>query len=114
MHPECVFCKIVARQLPAELLHEDDELLAFADVGPQAPLHALIIPKRHVATVNELTDDDAGLVGRMVLRARALAVSRGVDDSGYRLIFNCNGDGGQTVYHVHMHLLGGRQLRGLG
>jgi histidine triad (HIT) family protein len=114
MQPSCIFCKIAARQLPGDIVFEDDEMIAFNDIGPQAPVHVLIIPKRHVSTVNELTDEDAALIGRLTLRARAIAAARGVAESGYRLILNCNAEGGQTVYHVHLHLLGGRQLRGLG
>jgi histidine triad (HIT) family protein len=114
MHPNCIFCKIAARQLPADIVFEDDEFLAFNDISPQAPVHLLIIPKRHIATVNELTDGDTVLMGRLAVRARAIAADRGVAETGYRLILNCNADGGQTVFHVHMHLLGGRQLRGLG
>ena len=114
MQPSCIFCKIAARQLPGDIVFEDDEVIAFNDIGPQAPVHVLIIPKRHVATVNELTDADAALIGRLTLRARAIAAARGVAESGYRLILNCNAEAGQTVYHVHLHLLGGRQLRGLG
>jgi len=114
MQPSCIFCKIAARQLPGDIVFEDDEVIAFNDIGPQAPVHVLIIPKRHVATVNELTDGDAALIGRLTLRARAIAAARGVAESGYRLILNCNAEAGQTVYHVHLHLLGGRQLRGLG
>lgn len=114
MDPKCIFCRIVARQLPGDVVFEDDELLAFNDLSPQAPVHVLIIPKRHIATVNELTDGDDGLIGRLTLRARALATTRGIGESGYRLILNCNGEGGQTVYHLHMHLLGGRQMRALG
>ena len=114
MQPNCIFCKIVARQIPGDIVFEDDEILAFNDISPQAPVHMLIIPKRHVATVNELTDGDAALIGRLTLRARAIATARHIAESGYRLIVNCNAEGGQTVYHVHLHLLGGRQLRGLG
>lgn len=114
MQPSCIFCKIAARQLPGDIVFEDDEMIAFNDIGPQAPVHVLIIPKRHVSTVNELTDEDAALIGRLTLRARAIAAARGVAESGFRLILNCNAEGGQTVYHVHLHLLGGRPLRGLG
>jgi histidine triad (HIT) family protein len=114
MNPNCIFCKIAARKIPGDIVFEDDELLAFNDISPQAPVHTLIIPKRHVATVNELTDADASLVGRMVLRARTIAAARGIADSGFRVIMNCNAEGGQTVFHVHLHLLGGRQLRSLG
>ena len=112
--PDCLFCKIVARQLPSEIVYEDDQVLAFNDVAPQAPTHVIIIPKLHVATVNDVTEADAGVFATLVLRARAIAADRGVAAGGYRLLFNCNAAGGQTVYHVHLHLLGGRQLRGLG
>jgi histidine triad (HIT) family protein len=111
---DCLFCKIVARQLSGDIVYEDDEFIAFNDISPQAPTHVLIIPKRHVATVNDVADGDAALLGKLVLRARSIAASRGIAESGYRLIFNNNSDGGQTVYHLHLHLLGGRQLRTLG
>jgi len=114
MEPDCLFCKIVNRELPADIVFEDDELLAFNDISPQAPTHILIIPKLHVATVNDLTEEQTGVPGAMVLRARTLAAEKGIADSGYRLILNCNQEGGQTVHHLHLHLLGGRQLRALG
>jgi histidine triad (HIT) family protein len=110
----CLFCKIVDRELPADVVFEDDELLAFRDINPQAPTHLLVIPKRHVATVNDLANGDAELIGKLVLRAGALAREHDFADAGYRLIMNCNADGGQTVFHVHLHLLGGRPLRGFG
>jgi len=111
---DCLFCKIVNRDIPGDVVFEDDRMLAFRDINPQAPVHLLIIPKQHVATVNDVDSSDAELLGQLMLRARALAAAEGIDDSGYRLIINCNGEGGQTVYHVHLHLLGGRQLTGLG
>jgi histidine triad (HIT) family protein len=111
---DCLFCKIVGRELSSDVVYEDDEVLAFRDISPQAPLHLLVIPKRHVATVNDLQDHDAELVGRLVIRARALAADEGLADDGYRLVLNCNQHGGQTVYHLHLHLMGGRQMRGLG
>ena len=114
MAEDCLFCKIVNRELPAEIVFEDDDLVAFNDISPQAPTHILIIPKVHIATVNDLTENEIDLPGRLVLRARALAGEKGIADSGYRLIMNCNSEGGQTVYHIHMHLLGGRQLTHLG
>jgi histidine triad (HIT) family protein len=110
----CLFCKIVAREIAGDIVFEDDEILAFNDIAPQAPTHVLIIPKRHVATVNDLADGDADVVGRLVLRARAIAALKGIAEAGYRLVFNCNAQGGQTVFHLHVHLLGGRQLRALG
>ena len=114
MDATCLFCKIVNRELPADIVFEDDEILAFNDISPQAPTHILIIPKTHVATVNDLTEAEIDLPGRLVLRARALADEKGIAESGYRLLLNCNSQGGQTVYHLHMHLLGGRQLLALG
>ena len=109
---DCIFCKIVDRAIPAKIAFEDDEILAFHDISPQAPVHIQFIPKRHVATVNEL--DDPALLARLVFAARDQARALGVADAGYRLIMNCNGDGGQTVYHLHLHLLAGRPLRMLG
>jgi histidine triad (HIT) family protein len=112
--PDCLFCRIVARQLPSDVVYEDDSVLAFNDISPQAPTHVLIIPKQHVATVNDVADADAAVFSTLVLRARAIAAGRGIAAPGYRILFNCNPDGGQTVYHLHLHLLGGRQLKGLG
>jgi histidine triad (HIT) family protein len=114
METDCLFCKIVNRELPADVVYEDEQLLAFNDISPQAPTHTLIIPKIHIATVNDLTEAEINLPGAMILRARALAGEKGIAESGYRLIFNCNPEGGQTVYHIHLHLLGGRQLTTLG
>ena len=114
MSDDCLFCKIVNRELPADIVYEDDELVAFNDISPQAPTHILIIPKTHVATVNDLTEAEIDVPGRLVLRASALAAEKGIAESGYRLILNCNSQGGQTVYHIHLHLLGGRQLTHLG
>jgi histidine triad (HIT) family protein len=114
MAGDCLFCKIVNRELPADIVYEDDEFVAFNDISPQAPTHILIIPKAHFSTVNELTENEIDLPGQLVLRAKALAGEKGIAESGYRLIMNCNAEGGQTVYHIHMHLLGGRQLTHLG
>lgn len=106
----CLFCKIVAREIPAYVVYEDDELLAFNDITPQAPTHVLIVPKQHVATLNDLQRDHDALVGAMVRRAAAIAQERGLDASGYRTVFNTNRDAGQTVFHIHLHLLGGRSM----
>lgn len=114
MEADCLFCKIINQELPADIVFEDDEMLAFNDINPQAPTHMLIIPKKHYATVNELTEAEIDLPGKLVLRAKTLASEKGIAESGYRLILNCNQQGGQTVYHIHMHLLGGRQLTHLG
>jgi len=107
---EDLFEKIVAREIPADIVWENDELLAFRDIDPKAPVHVLIIPKSKIRTLNDLTEDDAGLVGRMVLAARDIARSEGIAEDGYRLNFNCNPDGGQSVWHIHLHLLGGRRM----
>jgi histidine triad (HIT) family protein len=114
MSSDCLFCRIIERELPSEVVFEDDDFLAFRDISPQSPTHVLVIPKRHVPTMNDLAEADADLLGRLLLRARTLARAEGIDESGYRLVINCNPDGGQTVYHLHVHLMGGRQLRGLG
>jgi histidine triad (HIT) family protein len=108
---EDLFEKIVAREIPADIVWENDELLAFRDIEPQAPVHVLIIPKRKIRTLNDLEPDDAGLVGRMVLAAADIAKSEGIADDGYRLNLNCNAAGGQSVWHIHLHLLGGRQMK---
>jgi histidine triad (HIT) family protein len=107
----CLFCKIVAGEIPAKRVYEDDQLVAFEDINPQAPLHVLVIPKQHIPTLNDLADGNDELVGAMVRRAAAIAKDRGFDGSGYRTVFNCNAQAGQTVFHIHLHVLGGRSLR---
>ncbi|MCE2542352.1 MAG: histidine triad nucleotide-binding protein [Acidobacteria bacterium] len=107
---DCLFCKIVNREIPAALIHEDDQLVAFRDINPQAPTHVLIVPRRHIATLNDLGADADGIVGTIVRRAAAIARDEGFAEAGYRTVFNCNADGGQTVFHIHLHLLGGRPL----
>jgi histidine triad (HIT) family protein len=114
MSEDCLFCKIVAGEIPAAKVYEDNRVLAFNDINPQAPIHILIIPKLHIATINDLTPEQNDLLGHMVNTAKQIASDQGIADDGYRLIFNCNEQGGQTVYHIHLHLMGGRQLRGLG
>ena len=106
----CIFCKIIAGDIPAKIVYEDDQVLAFRDLNPQAPTHALVIPRRHISTLNDLAEADAELVGRMHLAARAVAQQDGIADSGYRTVFNCNEGAGQTVFHIHLHVLGGRRL----
>jgi histidine triad (HIT) family protein len=108
--PECLFCKIVEKQIPATIVHEDDRLVAFKDINGQAPMHVLVVPRRHIATLNDLGPDDDGLVGEMVRRGAAIAEANGYADRGYRTVFNCNADAGQTVFHIHLHVLGGRRL----
>ena len=107
---ECLFCKIVAKEIPASLVFEDDQLLAFNDINPQGPTHVLIVPKRHVATLNDLSASDDAIVGEMVRRAAAFANERGISVGGFRTVFNTNRDAGQTVFHIHLHLIGGRSL----
>ncbi len=114
MAPDCTFCKIARKDIPSEILFEDDVLIAFNDISPQAPIHLLIVPKLHISTINHLSEEHTGLIGAMVLRGQALAAARNIDEDGYRLVINCNPAGGQTVFHIHMHLLGGRQMRSLG
>lgn len=104
----CVFCRIVARESPAEIEYEDEELLAFRDIYPKAPVHLLIIPKRHVESVMALAPEDAPLVGRLVLAARRIGEMKGLAERGYRLAIHCGPEGGQLVYHLHLHFLAGR------
>jgi len=106
----CLFCKMVAGEIAPDKVMETDELLAFRDIAPQAPAHILIIPKKHIATMNDLTEEDAGLVGKMMLMARDIALKEGFAESGYRVVMNCNADGGQAVYHIHLHLFAGRAM----
>jgi len=106
--PDCLFCKIRDGQIPAKVVHRDDACLAFEDIKPQAPTHLLLIPLRHVATVNDLTVEEREMVGHLFVTAAKLAKERGHADNGYRLVMNCNRDAGQTVFHLHLHLLGGR------
>ncbi len=108
----CLFCKIVAGDIPATLVHEDDRVVAFRDVQPQAPTHVLIVPRRHVASVAELTAADADLAGHLLLVAGHIARSEGVAASGFRLVSNSGRESGQSVFHLHVHLLGGRKLSG--
>ena len=107
---DCLFCKIISRQIPGSIVFEDDRVLAFNDINPQAPTHVLIIPKRHIASLNDLTPDDDGIVGELARRAAAIAAERGIAAGGYRTVFNTNRDAGQTVFHIHLHLLGGRPM----
>jgi histidine triad (HIT) family protein len=107
---DTLFSKIIRRELPADIVYEDDEVLAFRDINPQAPLHVLFIPKMPMATLDDATPADAELLGKLLLAAAAYARREGVAESGYRTVINCNEDGGQTVYHLHVHLLAGRAL----
>ena len=107
---ETIFSKIVRREIPAEIVYENDEVLAFRDLNPQAPVHVLFIPKRALATLNDATATDAELLGKLLLAAADYARQEGFAEQGYRTVVNCNADGGQTVFHLHVHLLAGRRL----
>lgn len=107
---DCLFCKIANQEIPAELIYEDDQVVAFNDINPQAPSHILIIPRKHIATLNDIEEQDEALVGHMLKTAAVIAEQQGFAESGYRTVFNCNQDGGQTVYHIHLHLLGGKPM----
>ncbi|MBS1221850.1 MAG: hit [Proteobacteria bacterium] len=107
---DCIFCKIAAGEIPAAKLYDDGEVVIFRDINPEAPVHLLIIPRRHIPTLNDLTEADAVLIGRLYLASKQVAAELGVAESGYRTVMNCNRDAGQIVFHVHMHLLAGREL----
>jgi len=107
---DCLFCKMVAGDIQADTVYEDDELLAFNDINPQAPTHILIIPKLHIATLNELQPEQGELIGKLYIAARGIARDRGFAEEGYRTLINCNEGAGQTVFHVHLHLLAGRRF----
>jgi histidine triad (HIT) family protein len=108
--PDCLFCKVVNGEIPADIVYEDNSLVAFRDINPQAPTHILLIPRRHIATMNELHDSDAGLAGELFVAAARIAADEGLADAGYRVVMNCNEAAGQSVFHIHLHLLGGRQM----
>ncbi len=108
---ECVFCRIAAGEIPADIVRQDEETVAFRDLNPQASTHVLVIPRRHIPSVEALSAADAALVGRLFLAAKEIASADGVNDSGYRLVVNAGPDAGQSVDHIHLHLLGGRHLR---
>ena len=106
---DCLFCKMVSGEIKPDIVYEDDNVLAFRDINPQAPVHILIIPKRHIVTLNDL--DDSVLAGQLLQTAIEIAKQEGLAEEGYRTVFNCNENGGQEVFHLHLHLLGGRQMR---
>lgn len=105
---DCLFCRVIAGEVPGTIVHQDDHVVAFKDINPQAPMHVLVVPRRHLATLNDLGPEDDDLVGELVRRAAALARDQGYADRGYRTVFNCNREAGQTVFHIHLHVLGGR------
>jgi histidine triad (HIT) family protein len=106
----CLFCRIVAGEIPSSTVYADDDLVAFTDINPAAPMHVLIVPRTHIATLNDVGPEHDALLGSMIRRAAALAAERGFDASGYRTVFNCNAAAGQSVFHLHLHVLGGRPM----
>lgn len=108
---DCIFCKIANKEIDAKIIYEDDHIVAFDDLYPKAPTHKLIIPRKHIATLNDIKKDDKHLVGSLMFVAQQLAKELNVADNGYRVIMNCNKGGGQEVYHIHLHLLAGRQMQ---
>jgi histidine triad (HIT) family protein len=106
----CLFCKIIAGEIPGTIVYQDDRIVVLKDINPQAPTHVLVVPRRHIATLNDLTPEDDGLVGEMTRRAAAIAREHGHADRGYRTVLNCNAEAGQTVFHIHLHVLGGRKF----
>ena len=104
----CLFCRIASKQIETDIVYESEDIVAFRDINPQAPTHILIIPREHIPTTNDLNEEHKALIGKMVLVAQSLAGKEGISDDGYRLVFNCNRNAGQAVFHIHLHLLGGR------
>jgi len=107
---DCLFCKIINREIHASIVYEDENVMAFNDINPQAPTHVLVVPKRHIASLNDLTPDEDQIVGEIVRRAAAIAKERGISAGGFRTVFNTNREAGQTVFHIHLHLIGGRTM----
>jgi histidine triad (HIT) family protein len=108
--PDCLFCKIIAGDIPADIIYESDTAIAFRDINPRAPTHVLIVPREHIATINDINPEQEAIVGSLFSAARAIAAQEGLSDDGYRAVMNCNAAAGQTVFHLHLHLLGGRIL----
>lgn len=107
---DCIFCKIANKEM-GTLIYEDEKCVAFNDLNPQAPVHILIVPKKHLSTLNELDENNKDIIGHLAYTASRIAKEKGLEESGYRIIMNCNGDAGQTVFHIHMHLLGGKKMK---
>ena len=107
---DCLFCKILAGEIPADIVYESDTVIAFRDINPKAPTHVLIIPRKHISTINDITADDETVIGSLYTAAREIAQREGFADVGYRVVMNCNEAAGQTVFHIHLHLLGGREF----
>lgn len=110
LHMECIFCKIINGEIPAEIIYQDEQVIAFDDLYPQAPVHKLIVPRKHIATLNDINPKDKELMGHMLYISKQLAEQLNIAKNGYRTLLNCNIDGGQAVFHIHLHLLGGRKM----
>jgi len=110
MSADCIFCRIAKKEINADTVYEDDDVIAFKDLNPQAPVHLLIIPKKHIETLNDLDGRDLELAGRLILKTKEIAVDAGLGEDGYRLVINCNRNAGQEVFHIHLHLMGGRKF----
>ena len=110
MVDSCLFCNIAQGKASSEVVFQNDRIIAFRDINPQAPVHILIIPRKHISTINDITPEDKDVLGEIFIVAKKLAKSENLSEGGYRLVFNCNQDGGQAVYHIHLHLLGGRKM----
>ncbi len=108
---DCLFCKMVSGEIQPDTVYEDDDVLAFRDINAQAPTHVLVVPKRHISTINDLNSDDAELVGKMYLAAKQVAADDGIAEDGFRTVMNCNAGAGQSVFHIHLHVLGGRRMQ---
>jgi histidine triad (HIT) family protein len=114
MSTDCIFCKIASGDIPSKKIFEDDEILAFEDVNPQAPVHFLVIPKAHIPTLDDVKEDQSALLGKMMVTAARIAGERGIADAGYREVINCREQGGQVVFHLHLHIMGGRKMGKMG
>ena len=110
LNNDCLFCKILSGDIPADIIHESETTIAFRDINPKAPTHVLIIPRKHIATINDISEDEHEIVGSLYSSARTIASAEGIAEEGYRVVMNCNEAAGQTVFHIHLHLLGGRDL----
>lgn len=110
MADDCLFCKIIAREIPSNKVYSDDDVYAFHDINPAAPIHILVIPKKHLSSINAASEDDEALLGKLLLRANQIATNLGLNEDGFRYVINTGRDGGQTVFHLHLHILGGRAL----
>ncbi len=110
MSSDCLFCKIVAGEIPVEFVYESDTVVAFRDINPQAPTHVLVIPRKHIATINDIAPEDEAVIGHMYTAAKEIAAAEGIAEDGYRTVMNCNEGAGQSVFHIHLHVLGGRPM----